>query len=73
MVIAQLLALPHITKHSSGGKDPNVRTPALPPHCWDNQKVIALHLSPAIRGGGGGGGVVTNDLCITTIKSTKNK
>ena len=31
------------------GKCPNVITPALPRHCVDNQKVIALHLSPAIQ------------------------
>ena len=30
------------------GKVPNVKAPAIPRHCGDNQKVIALHLSPAI-------------------------
>ena len=36
------------------GKVPNVKAPAIPRHCGDNQKVIALHLSPAIPVGGGG-------------------
>ena len=30
------------------GKVLNVKAPAIPWHCGDNQKVIALHLSPAI-------------------------
>ena len=35
-------------KKSHQGRFPNVITPTLPPHCGDNQKVLALHRSPAI-------------------------
>ena len=47
------------------GKVPNVKAPAIPRHCGDNQKVITLHLSLAIpRLSPYGGGVDTNDWCI---------
>ena len=49
------------------GKVPNVKALAIPWHCGDIQKVIALHLSlaiPRLFPVGGGGGVDTNDWCI---------
>ena len=55
----------HNTK-SHRGKCPNVITHALSRHCGDNQKVIDLHLNPAIpRLPSKMGAVDTNDWCIT--------
>ena len=54
-------------RKSHRGKGPNVKPPAIPGHCRDNKKVIALHLSPAIPVGGGGGGghaMDTNFWCL---------
>ena len=52
MVTTLLLTPPYTTENLTG-----VRVPMLNPrHCGDNQKVIALHLRPAIPLGGGGGG-----------------
>ena len=56
-----LLTPPYTT-----GKCPNVITPALTRHCTDNQKVLALHHSPAISPLSlkVGVGVDANDWCI---------
>ena len=69
--IKPALCLTLHNRKSQQGKCLNVTTPSLPRHCSDNQKVIALHLTPAIPRlsplvGGGGGGLImdTNDLCI---------
>ena len=64
MVTTLLLAPPYTNRKSHRGKGPNVKTPAIPRYCGDNQKVIALHLSPAIYTPVGGGAVDTNDWCI---------
>ena len=57
MVTTFLLALPYTTENFTG-----VTVSMLyPRHCGDNQKVIALHLSPAIPGREA---VDTNDWCI---------
>ena len=48
MVTTLLLASPYTTANLTGGRFPNVITPALPRHCEDNQKVLALHHSLAI-------------------------
>ena len=48
-------------RKSHRGKGPNVKPPAIPRHCGDNQKVMALHLSPAIPV------VDTNDWCISPM------
>ena len=63
-------------RKSHRGKGPIVKPLAIPWHCGDNQKVMALHLSLAILvggGGGGGGDVGTNDWCITTQAKTPCK
>ena len=43
-------------RKSHRGKGPIVKPLAIPWHCRDNKKVMALHLSLAILVGGGGGG-----------------
>ena len=48
-----LLAPPYIKK-SQRGKGPIVKPLAIPWHCGDNQKVMALHPRLAILVGGGG-------------------
>ena len=37
--------MPYITEKFTVGKDLNIKTPALPLHCGDNQRLIALHLA----------------------------
>ena len=62
MVIALLIALPNMTKNCNCEKN------TLPVHLGDNQKIVALHLSPSchppsypVGGGGWVGAVVTDD------------
>ena len=47
MVMTLHLALLNLMENSIGGRI-HVKTPVLLTHCEDNQKVIALHLSPAV-------------------------
>ena len=65
IVTTLLLAPPYTIEKLTGGRRPNVITPALPQQCGDNQKVLALHHSPAIPRRWGA--LDTNDLCINIM------
>ena len=66
--LLRVIALLFIRVNSTGYRYlRNITSPALTQYCGGTQKVIALHISPAIPVGGVGGGAgVTNDWCITS-------